>query len=82
MAQNFSGRFDSNTYPYGLRRYAKWFPMILAIPGKLWDNAIEQIHLGDNNSIEIKSGVHILNVDNPDDFTHNHKYNIHDINNF
>jgi len=55
-----NGKFDENTNPKSLIRYGKWFPMILLVPGKVWDLAMA--NLGPKNPIEIKDGVQIMNA--------------------
>lgn len=54
-----SGKFDENTAPKDLIRYAKWFPMILLIPGKTWDLAMSK--LGPKNDVQLTDGVQVLN---------------------
>ena len=51
---------DTNTTPKGLIRYTKWYPMILLVPGKLWDEAMSK--LGPSNPVELKDGVQVLNA--------------------
>lgn len=58
-AQDNSGKFDENMIPKDLIRYGRWFPMILLIPGKLWDNAM--LKLGPNNDVKLVDGVQIMN---------------------
>jgi hypothetical protein len=54
-----TGKFDENAAPKSLIKYGKWFPMILLVPGKVWDAAMA--NLGPKNPIEIKEGVQIMN---------------------
>jgi len=70
-----SGNFDRNKIPGGLEKYMKWFPMILLVPGNIWDNAIKEV--GSRNPPTIKDGVQILNGkwDN-NSLTFNVKYDI------
>lgn len=58
-ANDNTGKFDENTAPKDLIRYGKWYPMILLIPGRLWDNAMSK--LGPKNDIELVEGVQIMN---------------------
>jgi len=54
-----TGKFDENTAPKDLIRYGKWYPMILLIPGRLWDTAMSK--LGPKNDVELVEGVQIMN---------------------
>jgi len=73
-SSNNSGKFDENVAPKSLIKYAKWFPMILLVPGKVWDEGMS--NLGPENGIEIKEGVQIMNgVWKGDDFKYEQKYN-------
>lgn len=54
-----TGIFDENTVPKDLIRYSMWFPMILLIPGKLWDEAMSK--LGPKNEVKLVDGVQIMN---------------------
>ena len=58
-AKDNTGKFDENTAPKDLIRFSKWFPMILLIPGPLWNNAMSK--LGPKNDIKLIDGVQILN---------------------
>lgn len=58
-AKDNSGKFDENTAPKDLSRYSKWFPMILLVPGKVWDEAMSK--LGPKNDAKIIDGVQIMN---------------------
>jgi len=58
-ANNNSGKFDENIAPKDLKRYGKWFPMILLVPGKLWDSAMSK--LGPKNDVQLIDGVQIMN---------------------
>lgn len=58
-ARDNSGKFDENTEPKDLLRYGKWFPMVLLIPGRLWDSAMEK--LGPKNDVQLVEGVQIMN---------------------
>lgn len=60
-AKDNSGKFDENLAPKDLLRYNKWFPMILLVPGHVWDNAMR--NLGPRNNAEIKNGVKIINAE-------------------
>lgn len=59
-AKDNTGKFDENIAPKDLIRYGKWYPMILLIPGRTWDNAMA--NLGPKNPIEIKDGVQVMNA--------------------
>lgn len=52
------GVFDENLYPTSLRKFAAWFPMILLVPGPVWNAA--NAKLGPSNNVEFK-GVQIMN---------------------
>lgn len=72
-----TGAFNENIAPKSLIKYAKWFPMIFLVPGKIWD--IAMANLGPKNPIEIKEGVQIMNAewdDSKDDFRYAPKYDI------
>lgn len=70
-----SGKFDENTAPKDLLRYAKWFPMILLVPGRVWDAAMAQ--LGPKNEVPVVDGVQIMNAIKVDDkFEYAQKYDI------
>lgn len=58
-AQNNTGKFDPNVAPADLINLSSWFPMLLLIPGALWNEAMD--NLGPKNPIKIRKGVHILN---------------------
>jgi hypothetical protein len=58
-AKDNTGKFDENIAPKDLVRYGKWFPMILLIPGRLWDTAMSK--LGPKNDIQLVEGVQIMN---------------------
>jgi len=54
-----SGAFDENKAPKDLNRYGKWYPMILLVPGPLWDSAMSK--LGPKNDIKLIDGVQVMN---------------------
>lgn len=58
-AKDNSGKFDENTIPKDLIRFGKWFPMIILIPGPLWNNAMSK--LGPKNDVQLVDGVQIMN---------------------
>ena len=58
-ANDNTGKFDENTYPKDLSRFSKWFPMVLLIPGPLWNQAMSK--LGPKNDVKFFDGVQILN---------------------
>lgn len=74
-ARDNTGKFDENLAPKDLFRYGKWFPMILLIPGRLWDSAMEK--LGPKNDVQLVEGVQIMNgfMEN-DELKYNVTYNI------
>jgi len=57
--KDMSGSFDENVVPKDLIRYRYWFPMILLVPGRIWDNAMA--NLGPKNEAKIRDGVQIMN---------------------
>lgn len=57
--ENNGGSFDENVFPKDLIRYRAWFPMILLVPGPVWDAANAQ--LGPKNEAKLKAGVQVLN---------------------
>lgn len=59
-AKSNDGKFDENIAPKDLIRYGKWFPMILLIPGRLWDEAMAK--LGPKNNVELINGVQTMNA--------------------
>jgi hypothetical protein len=61
-AKDNSGRFDENTVPKDLIRYSRWYPMIILVPGKIWDAAMANIGLGSRNPSEIRDGVQVMNA--------------------
>lgn len=56
--ENNSGNFDKNKIPAGLDKYMDWYPMVLLVPGPLWNLAIKEIG---NKYISLVDGVHVLN---------------------
>lgn len=58
-AKDNTGKFDENTAPKDLIRYGKWYPMVLLVPGKMWDNAMSK--LGPKNDVQLVEGVQIMN---------------------
>ena len=54
-----SGVFELNTAPKGLLKYRGWFPMVLLVPGPLWNEAMA--NLGPNNMVELTRGVQVFN---------------------
>jgi len=74
-AHDNTGKFDENVAPKYLIKYGKWFPMIILVPGKVWDAAMG--NLGPKNPIEIKEGVQIMNAAwDKDDLKYIQKYDI------
>jgi hypothetical protein len=58
-ADENNGIFDEKSAPKDLIRYSRWFPMILLVPGKLWDQAMSK--LGPKNDVQLVDGVQIIN---------------------
>lgn len=58
-AKDNTGKFDENTAPKDLIRYGKWYPMILLVPGRMWDAAMSK--LGPKNDVQLVEGVQIMN---------------------
>ena len=58
--ESMSGEFDENVVPKGLKDYANWFPMILLVPGDVWDQAMSKLGPDNNVSLQLPS-VAILN---------------------
>lgn len=58
-AKDNTGKFDENIAPKDLIRYGKWYPMILLVPGRMWDNAMSK--LGPKNDVSLVEGVQIMN---------------------
>ena len=52
-------KFDPNIVPADLSRYQQWTPMLILIPGIIWDNAMA--NLAPNNPVSISDGVQIWN---------------------
>ena len=52
-------KLDNDKYPKHLTIYAKWFPMIIAMPYNLWDWGIQNNNT--NIDINFKEGVNIFN---------------------
>lgn len=59
-AKTNDGKFDENTAPKDIKRWGKWFPMVLLIPGGLWDEAMSK--LGPRNDVILKDGVQAINA--------------------
>ncbi len=53
------GKFDETFVPSGLKIYNWWVPMVLLVPGPIWDQAVADIQ--PNSTVEIKDGVQIFN---------------------
>ena len=51
---------NEKEYPSGLIAFAKWFPMILLVPGPRWNEAMA--HLGPNNPISLIEGTQVMNA--------------------
>lgn len=58
-AANNGGAFDENVYPKSLVKYARWFPMVILVPGSLWNAAMSK--LGPKNDVDLTQGVQIMN---------------------
>jgi len=59
---NNSGLFEFDSAPKGLLKYRGWFPMVLLVPGPLWNEAMA--NLGPDNAVEITQGVKVFNCKN------------------
>lgn len=53
------GPLDENSIPAGLKAYTAWYPMILLVPGGLWNEAMSK--LGPKNNVQLIDGVQIFN---------------------
>lgn len=51
---------DETIYPSDLFNYKKWVPMVLLVPGRLWDVAMAS--LGPGNPVLVRNGVQIFNA--------------------
>jgi len=58
-ATDTKGHFDEKLVPKDLIRYGVRFPQVILIPGKLWDEAMN--NLGPNNPVKLSEGVKVLN---------------------
>jgi hypothetical protein len=56
---NNHGFFDRNKVPSGLELYIRWYPMLLCIPGPLWDKAMREV--GTKTPVSLKNGSKIYN---------------------
>lgn len=75
-ATDNSGVFNENEFPKDLIRYSRWFPMILLIPGPIWNEAMSK--LGPNNNVQLLDGVQVMNAKwNNNTFDHSPQYDIH-----
>lgn len=50
---------DENLYPKDLSRFIKWYPMILLVPGPVWNEAMSK--LGPKSEVKLGSGVQVMN---------------------
>jgi hypothetical protein len=74
-ATNNQGHFDNNLTPKDLIRYGVRFPQIILVPGKLWDEAMD--NLGPNNDVKLLQGVKVINYNFINDrLQYEEKYNI------
>lgn len=74
-ATDNQGHFDENLTPKDLIRYGVRFPQIILVPGKLWDEAMN--NLGPNNNIKLLEGVKVLNYKiSNDKLQYDGQYNI------
>lgn len=74
-AKDNTGKFDENIAPKELIKYGTWFPMILLIPGRLWDTAMSK--LGPKNDVILREGVQIMNgIWDGNDLKYAQKYDI------
>lgn len=76
VARDNTGFIDENVVPKGVTAYNTWFPMLLLIPGGLWDSAMA--NLGPKNPVELKDGVQVINASRKDDgsLKYSYKYDI------
>ena len=58
-AKDTQGHFDENLTPKDLIRYGVRFPQVILIPGKLWDEAMN--NLGPNSHVKLLEGVKVFN---------------------
>ena len=58
-ATDTQGHFDENLTPKDLIRYGVRFPQVILVPGKLWDEAMN--NLGPNSNVKLVEGVKVLN---------------------
>ncbi len=58
-ATDNQGHFDENLTPKDLIRYGVRFPQVILVPGKLWDEAMN--NLGSNSSVKLLEGVKVFN---------------------
>ncbi len=58
-SKEMTGKFDENIYPKGLYIHKNWFPKIILVPGKLWNEAMSK--LGPTNDVKLINGVQVMN---------------------
>lgn len=59
LAADMHGEFDPNVAPLALRKYSTFFPMVLFIPGPLWDAAMRTP--ADRMTAPLSEGVKVFN---------------------
>lgn len=57
----FKFKLNPYIYPVDLKSYAQWTPMMISVPGELWNLALAHTYLGPRNPILLQEGVQILN---------------------
>jgi hypothetical protein len=80
VSENWLGKFDESIYPKQLKEYARWFPMVLLIPGPVWDQAIQTMN--SETPSDLKIGVQIMNAVRDPDIKHASRYNITQISDY
>ncbi len=69
-----NGEFNEKLFPKSLKKYKKWYPMVLLVPGATWDNAMQSNNT--STPIDLVEGVVIMNGFRKDGIQYNYKYNI------
>lgn len=74
-ANDNQGHFDEHLTPKDLIRYGVRFPQVILIPGKLWDEAMN--NLGPNSNFKLIEGVKVLNykISSNDKLLYDGQYN-------
>jgi hypothetical protein len=77
VADNCSGSFDETIYPKQLKEYARWFPMVLLVPGPVWDTAVQTMN--SEHPSPLKDGVQIMNGIQKQHIEYVQTYNIYEV---